>query len=32
MFFFEYYIVDLNLTKLLCETDHGDLLFIDDMQ
>lgn len=30
--FFEYYIVDLNLTKLLCETDHGDLLFIDDMQ
>ncbi|RGT95751.1 hypothetical protein DWX01_17525 [Bacteroides eggerthii] len=30
--FFEYYIVNLSLTKLLCETDHGDLLFIDNIQ
>jgi hypothetical protein len=26
--FFEYYIVNLELSNLLCETDHGDLLFI----
>lgn len=30
--FFEYYVVNLNLTNLLCETDHGDLLLINDMQ
>jgi hypothetical protein len=30
--FFEYYIVNLNLTDLLCETDHGDLLFINEMK
>ncbi len=28
--FFEYYIVSLDLACLLCETDHGDLLFIRD--
>ena len=27
--FFEYYIINHSLTKLLCETDHGDLLLID---
>jgi hypothetical protein len=28
--FFEYYIVSMDLIRLLCETDHGDLLFIRD--
>lgn len=27
--FFEYYVVNLDLTRLICETDHGDLLYID---
>jgi hypothetical protein len=27
--FFEYYIVSMDLARLLCETDHGDLLFIE---
>jgi hypothetical protein len=27
--FFEYYVIDTDLTSLLCETDHGDLLFIN---
>jgi len=26
--FFEYYVLDLGLDKLLCETEHGDLLFL----
>ena len=26
--FFEYYIADLKIQKLLCETDHGDLLYL----
>ena len=26
--FFEYYITDLKIQKLLCETDHGDLLYL----
>jgi len=25
----EYYIIYDNFTKLVCETDHGELLFID---
>lgn len=29
--FFEYYVINLSLTNLLCETDHGDLLFINDL-
>lgn len=29
--FFEYYVINLSLTSLLCETDHGDLLFINDV-
>lgn len=27
--FFEYYIVNKSITKFLCETDHGDFLFIN---
>ena len=26
--FFEYYITDLKMQNLLCETDHGDLLYL----
>lgn len=26
--FFEYYVIDNSLTKLICETEHGDLLFV----
>lgn len=26
--FFEYYITDLEIQNLLCETDHGDLLYL----
>jgi hypothetical protein len=26
--FFEYYVVDNRLTKLICETEHGDLLMV----
>ena len=28
VFFFEYYITDLKMQNLLCETDHGDLLYL----
>jgi hypothetical protein len=28
--FFEYYIISTDLIRLLCETDHGDLLFIEN--
>lgn len=26
--FFEYYVIDNRLTKLICETEHGDLLLV----
>ena len=26
--FFEYYVTDLKMQNLLCETDHGDLLYL----
>lgn len=27
--FFEYYVIDKKIEKFMCETDHGDLLYID---